>query len=184
MPIRLTCPTSKKVFVKNQLFEKGVSYRGRDFGAWNVFSVKQYFLDFRFRFFAKFLFLAKISIFGQNFYFWPNFIFLAKLYIFGQKFDFYPKFQFWTKFIFLTTISIFGQNFYFWPKFHLILKYFYQNLNFAFLLWFLDYLYICKWTIGLIYLHLFSKIFHKFLTKIKILAKQEKIDQNRNFGQK
>ena len=86
----------------------------------------------------KFIYLAKISIFGQNFNFWPKFQFLAKISIFGQNFNFWPKFRFldrisifdkdfnfWQRFQFLTKVSIFHKDFNFWQRFQFFTEFFY-----------------------------------------------------------
>ena len=71
-------------------------------------------------FWAKFRFLGKILIFWHNFEFCPNYLFLGKISIFGQFFldkiaifgqtFFGQNFDFWTKFRFLDKISILTKN--------------------------------------------------------------------------
>ena len=57
------------------------------------------------KFWRKFRFLTKISVFYENFDFWRKFRFVTKISIFDENFGFLRKFRF------LTKISVFYENF-------------------------------------------------------------------------
>ena len=87
------------------------------------------FFELRFDFWAKFWFLGKILIFGQNFDFWPKFRFSDKISIFGVIFHFWPKFRF------LSKILIFGQNINFWATFWFLAKIYIFGQNLYVRIW-------------------------------------------------